>query len=52
MRLRKKAIALVTDFIGTNSWRDRLPVQCAGLIYFDFISEARRTITISLSSKP
>ena len=41
MRLRKKAIALVTDFIGTNSWRDRLPVQRAGLISFDFISEAQ-----------
>jgi hypothetical protein len=41
LRLRKKAIALVTDFIGTSNWKEKLPVQRLGLISFDFISEAQ-----------
>ena len=41
MRLRKKVIALVTNFIGTSNWKEKLPIQCLGLISFDFISEAQ-----------
>ena len=41
LRLRKKAIALVTNFIGASGWRERFPVQRSGIISFDFISEAQ-----------
>ena len=41
LRLHKKAIGVVANFIGASNWRDRLPVQRSGIISFDFISEAQ-----------